>query len=63
MNIDKSLIDYLEKQFPDKSPDLQDDDKVIWYKAGQSSVVKHLKLKHKDSQKNILYKKIIGEDK
>ena len=62
MNIDKSLIDYLEKKFPDQCPDINDAEKVVWFKSGQSSVVKHLKFYSK-IVKNILDKKIIGEDK
>ena len=41
--ISQELIDYLEKQFPDKSPDLNDNERKVWFKAGQSSVVSHLK--------------------
>ena len=40
----ESLIDYLEKNFPNKSPDLKDSERQIWYKAGQASVVSHLKM-------------------
>ncbi len=63
MNIDKSLIDYLEKKFPDQCPDIKDEEKVVWFKSGQSSVVKHLKVLHEDNQKNILDKKLIQGDK
>ena len=41
--ITQELIDYLDKQFPNKSPDLNDTDRQIWFKSGQSSVVSHLK--------------------
>ena len=57
------LIDYLEKQFPDKSPDLNDNERKVWFKAGQSSVVSHLKKILNDKEKNLLNETIIGDIK
>lgn len=61
--ISKELIDYLEKQFPDKSPDLNDNERKIWFKAGQSSVVSHLKKILDDKENNILKETVIGDIK
>ena len=36
------LIDELKELYPDKSPRLADTDRMIWFKAGQASVVEHL---------------------
>tara|TARA_X000001382_G_scaffold10860_2_gene7439 strand:- start:1379 stop:1567 length:189 start_codon:yes stop_codon:yes gene_type:complete len=61
--INQELIDYLEKQFPNKSPDLKDSDRQIWFKSGQSSVVTHLKKILNENENNILNKKVIGDIK
>lgn len=54
MVISEKLVDYLKGKFPDKSPDLKDNDKEVWFKAGQSSVVKHLEMLLKEQNNNIL---------
>jgi len=41
--IDPEIIRYLDKLYPDKSPDLSMEEKLIWFSAGQVSVVRHLK--------------------
>jgi hypothetical protein len=41
--LDKALIEYLEELYPDKAPDLSMEEKLIWFSAGQVSVVRHLK--------------------
>ena len=61
--ISQELIDYLDKQFPDKSPDLSDDERKVWFKAGQSSVVSHLKKILNEKENNILHETIIGDIK
>ena len=43
MNLSKELLDYLDKQFPNQSPNLNDKEREVWFKSGQASVVKHLK--------------------
>ena len=40
--ISKELIDYLDIIFPEKSADLKDTEKEVFYKGGQRSVVNHL---------------------
>ncbi len=42
-HIEKETIDYLEQLYPDKAPDLNTDEKTVWFNAGQVSVVRHLK--------------------
>ena len=61
--ISQELIDYLEKQFPDKSNDLNDNERKVWFKAGQSSVVSHLKKILNDKENNLLNETIIGDIK
>jgi len=46
--IPPKLVQDLEKLFPDKSPDMKDSDREVWYKAGQSSVVEFLKMEMED---------------
>jgi len=41
--IDLEIIAYLEELYPDKCPDLSMEEKLIWFTAGQVSVVRHLK--------------------
>ena len=40
--ISQELIDYLDSIFPEKSADLKDTEKEVFYKGGQRSVVNHL---------------------
>tara|TARA_B110000285_G_scaffold51692_1_gene58803 strand:+ start:50 stop:226 length:177 start_codon:yes stop_codon:yes gene_type:complete len=40
--ISKELIDYLDSIFPEKSADLKDTEKEVFYRGGQRSVVNHL---------------------
>ena len=45
--ISQELIDYLDSIFPEKSADLKDTEKEVYFKGGQRSVVNHLiKQKH-----------------
>lgn len=48
--VQKELLDYLERLFPDKCADLKDSDKEVYYKSGQRSVVNHLIEKYKIQQ-------------
>jgi hypothetical protein len=45
--ISKEVIEYLDILFPEKCADLADNDKEIFYKSGQRSVVNHLIEKYK----------------
>lgn len=47
--ISQELIDYLDSIFPEKSADLKDTEKEVFYKGGQRSVVNHL-IKQKEQQ-------------
>ena len=47
--VSKELIDYLDSIFPEKSADLKDTEKEVFYKGGQRSVVNHL-IKQKQIQ-------------
>jgi len=40
--IKEELIKYLDKLFPNKCADLKDNERDIFYKSGQRSVVEHL---------------------
>ena len=41
-NVD-DLVKLLNEVYPEKSPDLKDDNKTIYFKAGQRDVVKFIK--------------------
>jgi len=40
--LSKELITYLDEIFPEKSAELKDTEKEVFYKSGQRSVVNHL---------------------
>ena len=40
--LSKDLIDKLDKLYPDKCPLLTDDDRMVWFKVGQRSVINYL---------------------
>jgi hypothetical protein len=40
--LSKDLIDKLDKLYPDKCPLLTDDDRLVWFKVGQRSVINYL---------------------
>ena len=59
--INERIINYLKRKFPDKSPELSESEKEIWFKAGQVSVVKHLEALLKDQENNVLNIKDLEE--
>ena len=50
--ISKELIDYLDRLFPNQCAELDQEEKEIFYKSGQRSVVNHLIEKHKIQREN-----------
>ena len=47
--IKEDLLNYLDSVFPEKSADLKDTEKEVFFKGGQRSVVNHL-IKQKQIQ-------------
>lgn len=45
--IETEILQYLDELYPDKAPDLSMEEKLIWFTAGQVSVVRHLKEQHR----------------
>ena len=41
-NIPKAVLEELNRRFPERSPELEDNDRVIWYKSGARFVVNFL---------------------
>jgi hypothetical protein len=41
--LSKDLIDKLDKLYPDKCPLLTDEERMVWYKSGQRSVINYLR--------------------
>lgn len=41
--ISKQLLEALEKNFPDRAPELRFTDHEVWFKAGQAAVVRFLR--------------------
>ena len=53
----EELVKTLDKVFPEKSADLKDSERTVWFKAGQRSVVNWLiELKNR-SENNLLGEK------
>lgn len=52
--IPKALIEYLERLYPDRTPDLTDSDRMVWYNAGRVSVVRKLRAEYEKQNANIL---------
>ena len=50
--INQEVIKYLDELFPDKCPNLEDNEKQVWFKAGQRSVVNHLIKEIKQQEEN-----------
>lgn len=48
------LIDYLDEVFPERCPDLEQDEREIWFYAGARSVVKMLLAWRKSEQEDDL---------
>ena len=55
--LSKDLIDKLDKLYPDKCPLLTDDDRMVWFKVGQRSVINYLQQIYDEQlQENIITK-------
>jgi len=52
--VSRELIEWLEEQFPLKSPDLNQHERAIFYAVGQRSVVDHLAAVFKEQNETIL---------
>jgi len=50
--ISEEVIEYLDVVFPDKCPNIEDNEKLVWFKAGQRSVVNHLIKENKQQEEN-----------
>lgn len=48
------LIEYLETLYPDQVPSLKDDDRKIWFRAGQVDVIRSLKNILEENSGNVL---------
>ena len=56
-SLSKDLIDKLDKLYPDKCPLLTDDDRMVWFKVGQRSVINYLQQIYDEQlQENIITK-------
>jgi hypothetical protein len=45
--ISDELIQWLDRLFPNECPKLTDEEKVVWFHAGQANVVSRLKVEQK----------------
>ena len=52
--IDGDLLDYLERMFPDRCPNLDQDNNTVWFRAGAASVARHLRAVYEQQNENIL---------
>jgi len=55
--LSKDLIDKLDKLYPDKCPLLTDEERMVWFKVGQRSVINYLQQIYDEQlQDNIITK-------
>ena len=62
MFVNKELILHLDQLFPNKVPDITENERQIWFKAGQASVVAYLKQLEQEQNNNILDLTLIKKD-
>lgn len=48
------LLEVLEKRYPNQAPRLSDEERFIWFKAGQVELVKHLRATYEMQTENKL---------
>ena len=53
----EDLVKLLNKVYPEKSPELTDDTKTIYFKAGQRDVVKFINQLKERAEENVLRNK------
>lgn len=52
--ITDELLDYLQRLYPDRSPDPTQSERDIWINRGAVGVVRHLTAVHKEQRSNML---------
>lgn len=52
--ITRELIEYLDRLYPDKAPDVMTPDRDIWMDAGSVRVVRHLRSVLEEQEQNVL---------
>ena len=52
--ISDELLAYLAEIYPDKSPDIDCAERMVWVHRGAAGVIRHLKYHHSEQRKNIL---------
>lgn len=52
--ITDELLDYLQRLYPDRAPEADQTDRVIWINRGAVGVVRHLAAVHKEQRENML---------
>ena len=53
-NIEKSLIDFLDRMYPDTSPELSFTEREIFFRRGAVDVVRTLRRIYEEQNENIL---------
>ena len=51
---DLALVEYLERLFPDKAPDLSKSEKEVWFAAGAVAPARHLRSLLNNNDLNLL---------
>jgi len=59
--VSRELIAALKQSFPDQVPNISDDDRKVWVKVGQVSVVRFLEKQLEEQEDNILNPKVIND--
>ncbi len=52
--ISAALVEYVERVFPNRCPDLNMDDRQVWFAAGQADVARKLRYEHNNQTKRAM---------
>jgi len=52
--IEDGLLQYLERLYPDRSPEPDDTERKIWMNRGAAGVVRHLRMLHTEQREHML---------
>jgi len=53
-HVSKELLEYMNKMFPDKCPDVTDTERKIWVNVGKREAFNHFQRLFKKQQDNII---------
>lgn len=52
--VERTFLEYLERLYPDKAPEVHETDREIWLNRGAVGVVRHLRRLYQEQTENML---------